>query len=323
MNQQNDLSSALPVKQKPAKGKSQNKRHLRKKLAPWLLLLPMSLMVTLALGYPLLRQILMSFQNFGLAQQFGKPAEWVWLDNYITILTDFYFWTVFIKSVLFCIWTAGITMLFGVGLAILMLRVSKVVRIIVNLALIVVWAMPALASLTVWQWLFEPRSGLANYVLTVIGFQSFEGFHWLGYNYWYFYLVASGVIIWHSLPLVTITIYAALAQISPELLEAAQIDGASQRQQIVRIMLPMISPVIALIGVLQIIWDLRVFTQIYVLQQSGTILSETNLLGTYVYKMGISEGNYGVASALAMVILVLTLLLTGRYIQMLYRQGGM
>lgn len=84
----------------------------------------------------------------------------------------------------------------------------------------------------------------------------------------------------------------------------------------------MILPVIALIGVLQIIWDLRVFTQIYVLQQAGGIASETNLLGTYVYQTGIAQGNYGVASALAMVILLLTLAMTFKYLQMLYRQGG-
>ncbi|MDO5721984.1 MAG: sugar ABC transporter permease [Actinomycetaceae bacterium] len=300
----------------------QSRRKLRHKVAPWLLLLPMVAMVMLALGYPLVRQTIMSFQEFGLAQQFGAPAEWVGFDNYKTILTDSYFWVVFVKSVLFCIWTAGLTMLLGVGLAVLMLRLTKAVRTFVNTVLIIVWAMPALATLTVWQWLVEPRSGLLNYFLSVIGLKSFEGFHWLGHNFWYFYLIASAIIIWQSLPLVTITIYAALAQVSPELLEAAQIDGASDAQQVVRIMLPIITPVIALIGVLQIIWDLRVFTQIYVLQQAGTIASETNLLGTYVYKTGIAEGNYGVASALAMVILLLTLLLTGRYLQMLYRQGG-
>ena len=87
-------------------------------------------------------------------------------------------------------------------------------------------------------------------------------------------------------------------------------------------MLPIIGPVVALIGVLQVIWDLRVFTQIYVLQQAGGIASETNLLGTYVYQMGIAQGDYGMASALAMIILLLTLILTGRYLQMLFRQGG-
>ena len=298
-------------------------RNRRRRLAPWMLLAPASIMVLVALGYPLVRQLIMSFQHFGLAQQFGQPAEWAGLSNYTTILTDPYFWSVFLKSVLFCAWTAGVTMLLGIAFAVLMLRLNALVRAIFNTTLIVVWAMPALASLTVWQWLVDPRSGILNYFLTSIGLEGFKNFNWLGENFWTFYLIASGVIIWASLPLVAITIYAALAQVPGDVLEAAEIDGASQFQQIRRIMLPMIAPVISLIGVLQVIWDLRVFTQIYVLQQAGGIASETNLLGTYVYETGIAKGDYGVASALAMVILILTLILTGRYLQMLYRQGGM
>ncbi|MBM7469759.1 multiple sugar transport system permease protein/N,N'-diacetylchitobiose transport system permease protein [Microbacterium keratanolyticum] len=302
---------------------SRQARQRRSRLAPWMLLAPATVMVLVALGYPLLRQAIMSFQHFGLAQQFGQPAEWAGLSNYVTILSDPYFWSVFIKSVLFCLWTAGVTMIIGVGFAVLMLRMSAVVRTIFNTTLIVVWAMPALASLTVWQWLVDPRSGLLNWVLTSVGLEGFKNFNWLGENFWTFYLIASAVIIWASIPLVAITIYAALAQVPTEVLEASELDGATNFQQIRRIMLPMIGPVISLIGVLQVIWDLRVFTQIYVLQQAGGIASETNLLGTYVYETGIAKGDYGVASALAMVILGLTLVLTGRYIRMLYRQGGM
>jgi len=288
-----------------------------------MLLAPAAIMVLVALGYPLLRQTIMSFQHFGLAQQFGQPAEWAGLSNYFSILSDPYFWSVFVKSVLFCLWTAGVTMIIGVGFAVLMLRMSSAVRTVFNTTLIVVWAMPALASLTVWQWLVDPRSGLLNWLLTSVGLDSFKHFNWLGENFWTFYLIASAIIIWASIPLVAITVYAALAQVPTEVLEASELDGASNFQQIRRIMLPMIGPVISLIGVLQVIWDLRVFTQIHVLQQAGGIASETNLLGTYVYETGIAKGDYGTASALAMVILGLTLVLTGRYIRMLYRQGGM
>lgn len=297
-------------------------RRGQTKLAPWMLLAPAALMVLVALGYPLVRQAIMSFQHFGLAQQFGQPAEWAGLSNYVTILTDPYFWGVFVKSIVFCVWTAGLTMLIGTAFAVLMLRLNAVVRTILNTALIVVWAMPALASLTVWQWLVDARSGLLNYALVSLGLD-FKNFNWLGGNMWTFFLVASAVIIWASVPLVTVTVYAGLAQVPPEILEAAEIDGATGFQQIRHIMLPMIAPVISLITVLQVIWDLRVFTQIHVLQQAGGIASETNLLGTYVYQTGIGQGDYGVASALAMIILLLTLLLTANYLRMLYRQGGM
>ncbi len=298
-----------------------SRKRLGSLLSPWLLMAPAIIAVLVSLGYPLVRQFLMSFQEFGLKQQFGAAPDWVGFANYQQILSDPYFWTVFLKSLLFCIWTASITMILGVGMAVLMLRIHPAVRTIFNTTLIVVWAMPALASLTVWQWLIDPRAGLLNYFLTSLGFTDFKNFNWLANHYISFYLIASLIIIWASIPLVTITVYAALVQVPPEILEASAIDGASRKQQLFSIMLPMISPVIALIGVLQVIWDLRVFTQIYVLQQAGGIQEETNLLGTYVYQTGISQGNYGVASALAMIILILTLGLTGKYLQLLFRQG--
>ena len=123
------------------------------------------------------------------------------------------------------------------------------------------------------------------------------------------------------MPLATITIYSALSQVDDALLEAAQLDGAGYLGRLRNVIFPTIMPVVSLIGVLQVIWDLRVFTQIHVLQQSGGITQQTNLLGTYVYQVGIAQGDYGTASALAMIILLLTLVMTAKYLQMLWTQG--
>ena len=294
----------------------------KRSFAPYVLLLPAAVFVVLVLGYPMLRQFLMSFQEFGLAQQFGQPAEFVGLKNSIAILSDPYFWKVLLKSLVFCAWTAGLTMLLALGFSLLMRSAHKSVRTFMNMALVVVWAMPAIASLTVWQWLVDPNYGLLNFLLATIGLKQFAGFSWLASSPWTFYLIASAVIIWASIPLVTISIYAALTQVDQSLIEAAQIDGANYWQRFRNVVFPSISSVVSLLAVLQIIWDLKVFTQIYVLQQSGGISSETNLLGTYVYQVGISQGDYGSASAIATVILLVTILITGKYIRMLFKQGG-
>lgn len=294
---------------------------LSHRLAPYLLLAPAILLVLVAQGYPMIRQFIMSFQEFGLAQQFGQPATWVWLDNYKTIVSDPYFWTVLLKSLVFCVWTAGLTMVIGLVFALMMRAASPFARTVMNIALIVVWAMPLIAALTVWQWLVDPNFGLLNFLLTSVGLEQFQGFSWLASSFWTFYLVASGVIIWASMPLVTISIYAALTQVDDAQIEASELDGAGYLQRLRHVIYPTIAPVVALMGVLQVIWDLRVFTQIHVLQQSGGISTETNLLGTYVYQVGISQGDYGVASALAMVILLVTLVITSKYIHMLWTRG--
>lgn len=290
------------------------------RLAPALLLLPAVALVLIALGYPLVRQVIMSFQEFGLAQQFGQPATWVGLANYLEILGDPYFWTVLARSVLFCLWTAAWTMGIGLALALLMRNASRLGRTTMSVSLVIVWAMPLLAALTVWQWLVDPNFGLINHLLTGIGLEGFAGFSWLADSALTFFLIASAVIIWVSTPLVTITIFASLTQVDDSLLEASQLDGATYLGRLRHIVLPIIFPVVALMGVLQIIWDLRVFTHIHVLQASGGVTTQTNLLGTYVFQVGVSQGDYGVASALAMVILVLTLIMTAAYIRMLLTQ---
>ena len=91
---------------------------------PYGLMLPAALALGLALGYPLVRQVVLSFQEFGLAQQFGRPAEWVGIDNYRTLVTDAYLWKVVFRTVAFCLVNAALTMALGMGVALLMRLMS-------------------------------------------------------------------------------------------------------------------------------------------------------------------------------------------------------
>jgi N,N'-diacetylchitobiose transport system permease protein len=97
-------------------------------------------------------------------------------------------------------------------------------------------------------------------------------------------------------------------------------DGASARQRLRHVVLPTVSPVLLVVGLLQVIWDLRVFTQVYVLQQAGGTTRDTNLLGTYIYRLGIGSGDFGTAAAVAMFMLALTIVLTAPYVRLMLRQ---
>ncbi len=83
----------------------------------------------------------------------------------------------------------------------------------------------------------------------------------------------------------------------------------------------MIKPVLMIVGLLQIIWDLRVFTQIYVLQDAGGMARETNLIGTYIYRLGIGEGQFGLAAAASWFILALTVAVSFFYVRVLLREA--
>ncbi len=291
---------------------SPSRARARKALLPYALLLPALLALCAGLGYPLVRQVVLSLQGYGLAQQFGKPAEWVGLDNYAEVLSDPYLWLLVLRSIVFCLVCAGITMLIGTMLALAMRLMSKPVRLIVQTGLLLAWAMPVLAALTVWQWLFDSQYGVINWLLDRGGLD-YAGHSWL-IEPLSFFFVAAVVVVWMSIPFVAFTIYAGLTQLPLEIIEAAEVDGASAWQRLRHVIIPLTRPVLLIVGLLQVIWDLRVFTQIYVLQNAGGVTRETNLLGTYIYRSGIGEGNFGVASAVAVFMLALTVVLTWPYV---------
>ncbi|WP_432573689.1 carbohydrate ABC transporter permease [Kineococcus sp. SYSU DK005] len=298
------------------------RRSLGHRLTPYLLLALPVLLVCLALGYPVVRQVVMSFQEFGLAQQFGRPPEFVGLQNYAEVLSDGYFWVVVARSIAFCAVCAAVTMAFGVGFAVLMQQVSRVPRVLLQCALVLAWAMPPIAALTVYTWLVEPRYGFVNWLLSTVGLP-FQGYAWLAASQWTFFLVAAVTVIWTSVPLVTLSVYAALTQVDESIVEAAEIDGAGGAQRLRHVVLPIVRPVVLLLLMLQVIWDMKVFTQIKVLQAAAGNNERTNLLGTYVYETGIGGGDYGMASALATVMLVLVLVMTWRYLRTLMKQGDL
>ena len=141
----------------PAEARTPHRRPKRTRL-PYLLLVPAVAVLGLGLGYPLVRQVVMSFQEFGLAQQFGQAPVWVGPDNYVALFTDSYLWAVVVRSILFCFACAFLTMAVGVSMAVLMTRMAGWARIVVQVVLLLVWAMPWMASLTVWQWLQDRKS---------------------------------------------------------------------------------------------------------------------------------------------------------------------
>ncbi len=284
---------------------------------PYGLMLPAAVLLALSLGYPLVRQVVLSFHEYGLAQQFGRPAEWVGLDNYRSLITDAYLWKVLLRTVAFCLVNAALTMVLGLAVALLMRLMSGPVRLLVQAGLLLAWAMPVVASLTVWQWLFDTQYGVVNWTLSHLG-ADYEGHSWL-LNPLSFYFVATVIVVWMSVPFVAFTGYAALTQVSEDLTEAAELDGATARQRLRHVVLPAIRPVLLIIGLLQVIWDLRVFTQIYVLQRAGGVTRDTNLLGTYIYRLGIGGGDFGTAAAVAMFMLALTVLLTAPYVRTMLR----
>jgi N,N'-diacetylchitobiose transport system permease protein len=284
----------------------------RSRLLPFLLLLPAVAVLGLMLGYPLVRLVTMSFQEFGLRQQFGTPAPWVGLENFREIVGDAYFWRVLLRTVIFCFVNVALTMAIGGALALLMTKLSNVVRGMLSVGLMLAWATPPLAAVVIWQWVFDTQYGLANWAL------GRQGESWLAEPL-SFFMVATIIVVWMGVPFVTFTLYAGLTQVPRELIEAAALDGASPVQRLRVVAYPMVKPIIMILTALSVLWDFRVFTQVYVLQKAGGISRDTNLLGVYAYQISIGQNQFGVGAAVAIVMVLITLVLTLFYLRSMTR----
>jgi N,N'-diacetylchitobiose transport system permease protein len=288
---------------------------------PALLLLPALAILAVITGWPLVQLIVMSFQKFGRAQIFGAPPEFVGLDNYMDVLTDSQFWVVLGRSLLLCAACVVATMGLGIAIAVLMTRLGWITRGMVSIGLLLAWAMPPLSATTVWGWLFDTRRGLINHLITQYTGADFIGHSWLN-NPFSFFFVATVIITWQSIPFVAFTTYAALTQIPNEVMEAASLDGASGWQRFRLVVVPYIRAVLVVLLVLSIIWDMRVFTQIYTLQTIGGIADQTNTIGVYIYRISAAGGDLGSGGAIAVILVIIMLAMSGYYIRSVLREEG-
>jgi N,N'-diacetylchitobiose transport system permease protein len=251
-------------------------------------------------------------QEYGLPQIFGQPADWVGFANFRAILSEPYFWTVLWRTLIFCGVNVALTMVLGTLVALLLQALGPRMRLVVSTSLVLAWAVPALTATVVWQWIFDAQYGLANWALDR------RGESWLA-DPLSFFAIATIIVVWMGVPFVAFTIYAGLSQIPGELLEAAALDGAGARDRFRFVIFPALKPILLILTSLSVLWDFRVFTQIYVLQRAGGVSADTNLLGVYAYRISIGENRFDVGAAVAIVMVLITVSLTMVYMRSMLR----
>jgi N,N'-diacetylchitobiose transport system permease protein len=270
------------------------------------------------LGYPLIRLVVLSGENYGLRALFTGQAPWVGFANYRAIFTDTDFAPVLLRTVIFCAVLVTGTMVIGLGVALMMNALGRRMRTAVTLCLIAAWAMPSVAATLIWQWLFQPFYGVVNWLLTQVHvFGDYRQHDWLSQS-----TSALGVVwllvVWQSVPFVALTLYAALSQIPKSYYEAAQTDGATFWQAFRIITIPFLRPILLLVIILSVIWDFNVFTQIWILTQGR---NGTSTMGIWSVTKAFSSQAYGQGAAIAIVSVALLMTLTIIYIRRLVRSG--
>ncbi|MEW2068856.1 sugar ABC transporter permease [Streptomyces sp. NPDC007346] len=295
------------------------RRRLRP-LLPYLLIAPTVLALLVVLGYPLADMVTLAFQDMTRKELFsGAAPPWAGLEQFRTILGDGFFWTVVARTVLFAVVCVILTMVLGLCAALLMRRASAWARAVLTAVLIAVWAMPVMVAAAVFRWLFDADYGVINWLLSQLPGVDLAQHNWFT-DPWQGFAVIVSVVVWGALPFAAITLRAGLAQIRPELEEAAVIDGARPFQVFRYVTFPAIKPVFVVITTLMAIWNFGVFNQVW-LMRGGQPEREYYLLGVYSFIESFAVNRYSAGAAIAVVTVVLLLAGAVVYLRQMLRMG--
>ncbi|AZK98606.1 MULTISPECIES: carbohydrate ABC transporter permease [Streptomyces] len=312
-------SGPAEASEPPVKGKGRPSAPRKAgDFVPYLLLLPAVAATLVFLGWPLVNNAILSFQNLNMRQLIQRLTEWNGIDNYRDILTGPDFWRVTGRSIVFAGVNVLLIMVLGTLVGLLLARIGKKMRVTLMVALVLAWAMPVVASSTVYQWLFAQRFGVINWVLVQLGFEGMASHNWFGTQFSTFFVVTL-LIVWQSIPFVALSLYAATTTIPKELYEAAALDGANAWRSFTSVTMPFLRPFLYATTFLEIIWVFKAFVQVYTINAGGPDRL-TEILPVYAYIEGIGNQHYGMGSAIAMLTIVIMLLLTAYYLRIVLKQ---
>ncbi len=234
-----------------------------------------------------------------------ESPKWIGLANYRNLLSDGRFMSALYNTAYYAFFAVPLGALIGIFLAMLLnlkVRGLSIFRTIYFLPSIT----PVVATALVWLWMFNPRGGIINYILSLVGIR---GPGWLGSPLW-----SKPALIIMSLWGVggAVVIYlAALQDVPREMIEASQLDGANTWRQIWNVTLPMISPIILFNVIIGLIGAFQFFTEVHVMTGgSGSPADSTLMMSIYLWQSAFQFFKMGYASAQAWVLFLIIIVFT-------------
>jgi len=273
------------------------------KLAPWLLLSPFLLSFAVFTIYPLVQSLILAFQ-----QTYGpEHTVWVGFHNFHYLLRDGDFWKAFANTLTFAFFSVALGIPLSLGLALLLNRPTLKGRSLFRL----LFFMPHLVGLVfvamIFSLLFARNKGLVNEFLGAIIPNFPPEFPWLQE-----YVMPALILVslWMSIGFNMVYFLAALQNVSHDLLEAAEIDGATAWQRFWLVILPEIRPVFGFVLLISVIGSLQLFELPYVLLNQGAGPENRGLtLVLYLYQSGFERNDLGYASAIGWVLALFLILI--------------
>jgi multiple sugar transport system permease protein len=266
----------------------------------YLCILPWLIGFVLFTGGPVVYSFIISLTNWtGL-----RTREWVGLQNYIDLFTvDTLFGTVLKNTFVYGFLSVILGLVVALGVALLMNQKVPGISIFRT-----IYYLPSVTSgiaiAIMWGWMFNPRSGLVNYLLSLVGI---DGPGWFASPQWAMYGLVI-VSLWGIGPNMIILL-AGLQGIPQYLYEAARIDGANRWQEFYNVTLPMLSPVLFYVSVISMIGSFQIFENVLVLTNGGPGTA-TRVLVFDLYQNAFVNSRMGYASAQAWILCVIIMFMT-------------
>lgn len=277
----------------------------KRNLEALLFVIPAIVILGIFVYYPLVQNITNSFQSFTLS---SVTKEWVGLENYRHLLTDKNILISLKNNVLYAIISIIIQVGFGLVLAAVLEDIAfhKVAPIFRS-----VYFLPTVISMTVvcllFEFIYNPQMGLLNSFLEAIGLDGLTKV-WLGSKKTAMYAVIA-VSQWQSTGYVTMLFIVAIQKIPKDLYEAAEVDGAGKIQRFISITVPQVRQMFFVTMILTVVGAFTVFNEPYIMTGGGPGTA-TMVLSLHMYQTGFVKNDMGYASAIAMLIFMITAFLS-------------
>ncbi|GGA26082.1 carbohydrate ABC transporter permease [Paenibacillus physcomitrellae] len=277
----------------------------------YLFILPIVLFVLVFVLFPILYNVMLSFQDVNV-YNFKKAHAFAGLENYIETFKDPVFYTALRNSVVFTVFSLFFQ--FGIGFAFALFFNRRFPgRNLMRSLMLLAWMLPVVISASVFQWMLNGDYGVVNYVLQWLGIIH-EPHSWLSDNRT---SLMSTIVanIWIGIPFNMIILLTGLQSMPEQLYEAAKLDGASRGMQFRKITLPLMKPTILILLMLGIINTFKVFDLIFIMTAGGPVNS-SNVLPIYSYQLSFTKFEFSQGSAVSMVMFIILILLAIVYLNM-------
>lgn len=270
---------------------------------------PTLIIMAVMTAYPLIFTFYYSLTDYNLLKVLKNPAQFIGFGNYIKLLSTPYFRNAIWNTVRFTLLAVVFELLFGFIMAEFVHRLRRGQKIMRTL-LLLPYLLPTVTVALIWRMMLSPNYGIVN--------QVFEALHLPVYNWFSDIKTAFKMLliidIWQSAPFVFLLLYASLQAVPVDQYEAARLDGANFFQTLWYVTIPNIKNSIALCALLRTIDSFRLFDKVNLLTGGGPANS-TATITQYLYNMGIKVYDFGYASAGAIVMTLIVLILASVYIK--------